>query len=99
TTARYRPSLHDALPILPANGHEETTVGAEVVHVNQDVRRRETRLLTELTNGAGRVSLVRAEAAARDLGHPSLARIAPLLHESDRSEEHTSELQSRENLV
>src|SRR5690606_41014641 len=98
TSGIYTLSLHDALPIL---NNKMTFRGKEV-------------LVWSINNYLGlsnhpAVRKIDAEAAAQwGMGYPMGARMMSgqtSLHEklenelADRSEEHTSELQSRENLV
>src|SRR5207302_2887727 len=83
TTEIYTLSLHDALPILRAGG--------VAVPVNPILKAEEVRTLVEL---AGASTLIADPVTfQRSVGARSK------LKEIERSEEHTSELQSRENLV
>src|SRR5439155_23654842 len=85
TTEIYTLSLHDALPI--SIGHSRGLFGADYLFICSP---RPTFITASRRRGstpsAGRSGL-------------SLARAAPLERETARSEEHTSELQSRGHLV
>src|SRR5690606_39426320 len=84
-TANLTLSLHDALPILDLAGRPARVV------VEVDARRRVADL-SELDVRLHHDLPARGD-ALRDPEGPGLAELRP------RSEEHTSELQSRENLV
>src|SRR5690606_40713818 len=87
TSAIYSLSLHDALPIFLVPPGEETALATE--------------LSTELGRGDLEVrrSLGRALAALDDAAREALMRARSHPEPEVRSEEHTSELQSREKLV
>src|SRR5690606_40867350 len=88
TTAIYALSLHDALPILPAHRADALALPLMVEH-GQDPRG--TAYTVAVDAAAGVTTGISAADRARTLrvlGDPA-----------SRSEEHTSELQSRENLV
>src|SRR5690606_41942285 len=95
TSALYTLSLHDALPIYGGTHH-----------VHQPQRSRTTAgCLTHRRKGVCSLTGLRnhdAQRAIRDDG-VAIAELRCVLHfhrkASQRSEEHTSELQSRENLV
>src|SRR5690606_40615178 len=82
-------SLHDALPICDINPRFATIGGTEVTHSTGPL---------EVLGAVQRESSVRTRMA---LWQASLAMFAdrPVVGVGWRSEEHTSELQSRENLV
>src|SRR5690606_41352038 len=93
TPCLYTLSLHDALPICArARAHRHQPPGLEVP-VRLPVRE-EPRLVRAVPRGAaahdGRAHPRRPRVARCEAQHHLLVR---------RSEEHTSELQSRENLV
>src|SRR5690606_41637547 len=95
-SARATPPLHDALPILPSPQPPYEQVRREIV---EQVRSGELR-------PGDRLPAIRAHAADLGLSAGTVARAYKLLEEAQiivtrrgRSEEHTSELQSRENLV
>src|SRR5690606_41886772 len=81
----YSLSLHDALPICPHARQPRVVLDEELRPVRLVLRR-------QLPLDPLRVLPHRPELDARELAPPE--RLAPV-----RSEEHTSELQSRENLV
>src|SRR5690606_40104746 len=90
TSAIYTLSLHDALPIFH-NGGSENISEAQVLDavriLNRDFRKQNAdvnNVVSQFQSIAGDVEIEFA-----------LAKVAP----NGRSEEHTSELQSRENLV
>src|SRR5690606_41401125 len=83
TTALYTLSLHDALPILAV--HDDDDMVLELHVVAPDVRRHVGDV--DLVLAVGREVVLDDEAAPR------------AERKAFRSEEHTSELQSRENLV
>src|SRR5690606_41032480 len=84
----YPPSLHDALPIYRAPG----PLAARGVPAGRLQRDRPQRLRRA---GGGRPAAAAAHLGGTDPHGGGL----PLLRLVVRSEEHTSELQSRENLV
>src|SRR5690606_41948454 len=94
-----RPSLHDALPIFVP-----TTVGAGLEEILIIGRRRD-RATGELHKVEVRISFDATGGTTLTVGEPSDAPVEPLdgyrqkVLRASRSEEHTSELQSRENLV
>src|SRR5690606_40264017 len=91
STAIYTLSLHDALPIFDRLQREDARVrsGADLVADSRGVEA----VAHEVVLGRG-VELDRAVGAVVVGRHQALRR-----DEARRSEEHTSELQSRENLV
>src|SRR5690606_42138912 len=98
TSAIYTLSLHDALPIFDAVG-EGDEIGRDAGFLEQLARRSITDPLAEFdvpARQAPQVAVRRLAAA-----HQEHASVAPdaCTDTEDRSEEHTSELQSRENLV
>src|SRR3712207_6900560 len=89
TTEIYTLSLHDALPICLGVDHEHGVAGADLG----------LRVAAELTGEAGADGLPvggRVGGVQRHLAHARGGRVAV---DRDRSEEHTSELQSRQYLV
>src|SRR5690606_41888101 len=93
-TQMYTPSLHDALPISGLGDREHLVV------LDHDEGAHEPTLLLidqlhRLDAGAG-AALHAVLLDRRPLGVPGVGDREDVL---DRSEEHTSELQSRENLV
>src|SRR5690606_41393863 len=89
TSQIYTRSLHDALPILPCNGWMRETTLIRLSSPGAAVLSRiYGRSMTNVSRGPCVLPVIRSSVA---LG---MKRISPL-----RSEEHTSELQSRENLV
>src|SRR5690606_41914191 len=91
TTHIYTLSLHDALPILTAPGGDAT-----ILHPTS-LTLRERRISIIGGNGSGKSTLARL---LNGLIEPSAGTVTVTAEEtSARSEEHTSELQSRENLV
>src|SRR5690606_41737476 len=86
----YLLSLPDALPIYLVDADVARHLGALAVDV-AGVEGRDVRV------GDGRVLL--AELLAEELDRGLLLAAEEPEHEPERSEEHTSELQSRENLV
>src|SRR5690606_40400435 len=83
-------SLHDALPI--SHGHEDGVVlGLELGpgHVDADIGRRDELDAFGLHDGQAAIDDLLLELEVGD----------PVAQQAARSEEHTSELQSRENLV
>src|SRR5207302_10268185 len=92
----YTLSLHDALPIfsITINGNE-VAVSAEVKH-EKVVKNGETVLCAERYYG----KIQRAFSFGQEVDEASAqAKYNDGVLELTRSEEHTSELQSRENLV
>src|SRR5690606_42104240 len=87
TTAIYTLSLHDALPISTCSNLERNRRG--VFHVVDDV-------LLVARAAIGKLETLPPLAAAPELYGE---RLAQCVRWYARSEEHTSELQSRENLV
>src|SRR5690606_40602888 len=87
-------SLHGALPICRRDGRHATDGGRGFVRIDRRCRFRRLRLvaLDRLLGGEGRCAPDAVEGFG-ELRH--LAERLPAV----RSEEHTSELQSRENLV
>src|SRR5690606_40118577 len=79
----YTLSLHDALPIFPEGNVEIAVV------IERDVAREAFRKLTDHFHFAGE-NVLRADGGADN---------ERVVGDVERSEEHTSELQSRENLV
>src|SRR5690606_39952528 len=98
TTARiFAPSLHDALPISPLK--QLTSMPTGNVHFNQashgnecEEHQKESHEASTLSAGT---STLPASLVARCNRQSSIVIPGP----NARSEEHTSELQSRENLV
>src|SRR5690606_42044609 len=88
--AIYTLSLHDALPIWLSGARRQRRADGRAV-------RRSLGLEPDLLNEDG-VDGGRRMQRARDASH-SVVRRRRLGAQSARSEEHTSELQSRENLV
>src|SRR5690606_40165452 len=93
----YPFSLHDALPIFAT----AAGVAIENARLYEETRRRErwleasAEISTALLSGAGTHEVTALVAArAREIAGAALGNVALI-----RSEEHTSELQSRENLV
>src|SRR3712207_8574515 len=86
TTEIYTLSLHDALPILAAGDRKDPAR-----------MRRRAHLLLARRRQKGRLLQPRVEARGRDSRRAS--RRLQLPHPGQRSEEHTSELQSRQYLV
>src|SRR5690606_41456531 len=94
-TSPYSLPLHDALPIFLSRGPRRSRIVPGMKTARQLGRlgflcaaeQRETR-----DDGAGRLELLAVPRSDRD-------PVSPLLFGAVRSEEHTSELQSRENLV
>src|SRR5690606_40284270 len=91
-TALYTLSLHDALPILGPGGivaqtthHFGEMIGAAVPTSDGGI----------LAAGQKKFHAIAADGTR----YESEEIIGPALHSRFRSEEHTSELQSRENLV
>src|SRR5690606_40505429 len=88
TTGIYTLSLHDALPIFPEE--EDKWGGSE--------KREEKKLLFRVNTFAS--EFYHQRLLKTDRNHEAWKYLAQRrLTEEDRSEEHTSELQSRENLV
>src|SRR5690606_41739408 len=90
TTQTYTLSLHDALPISILMASTTRQLGGSGIRIfNQDY---ESPLLRDLyrRDGPGKVTV---KSNPFDIGY------ILVLDEKNRSEEHTSELQSRENLV
>src|SRR5690606_40426774 len=87
TTALYTLSLHDALPICPDGASEAET------YLTEARRKAEVPGLEDLTHAFLALCLDRL--GRRDQARVVLAGVT----NPWRSEEHTSELQSRENLV
>src|SRR5690606_41057588 len=85
TCSFFTPPLHDALPIWPS-------IGAGAVRIRSAVRRRAVRAWP-VRRGSRRSRTGRC--AGRSARRPP----APAPSTAPRSEEHTSELQSREKLV
>src|SRR5690606_40761854 len=86
-TELYTLSLHDALPIFPVLGSgEEAPDGVPALRQAGDPR-------LDLDQLGGELLGDRSAAGVRPLGGVDRLEV------QDRSEEHTSELQSRENLV
>src|SRR5690606_40692177 len=85
-TSLYSLSLHDALPILPPRDHRDRRPGRQRPG---GARRRGSQRVRELGRRPG--ELLVHPAGRGDPRRPAAHRF--------RSEEHTSELQSRENLV
>src|SRR3712207_7122367 len=86
TTEIYTLSLHDALPILPEDRHHGASASG-----SDDGR---------CPTGAGRVSRPASGARRRRAPRRAVVRHRPpTVPASTRSEEHTSELQSRQYLV
>src|SRR5690606_39738003 len=87
-------SLHDALPILAVDEVDRRLVAWDqaLVAVGRRVRERQD---------GRRVGQQAADVPAADVGEPGVAGLVveQRLARLPRSEEHTSELQSRENLV
>src|SRR5690606_40847679 len=94
TLERYPLSLHDALPILREHGHRLR----DGLH---HVPRRLERPVADLAVGRRQQGLVAAALVRRQAAAPAvrLHLAARYAAAAARSEEHTSELQSRENLV
>src|SRR5690606_41780606 len=89
TTEIYPLSLHDALPIFEASHDEFDELAVAVNQMLSRIQQQTEMLQTTF------------DSAAHDLRAP-LYRARVRIEESlqhERSEEHTSELQSRENLV
>src|SRR5690606_41682888 len=99
TTVCHTLSLHDALPIFEEDAAEAVDVGAPVdVAALAPLLRRHVRRRAEQ---APRLR-VGGDAVVEELGEAEVDELDELAveHARDhRSEEHTSELQSRENLV
>src|SRR5690606_40442239 len=97
TAARTPLRLHDALPILAAGIQAWQDSGLEVTEANAE------RIGVIVGSGIG--GLPRIEETQTELLAKGPRRISPffvpgsLINLISRSEEHTSELQSRENLV
>src|SRR5690606_41317374 len=92
---RATPSLHDALPILPSACSGSSARPRSASNCRQRVERpRPWRKWARMKSRAGRLSLKlgRNVYQKTDSGGRSATAAA-------RSEEHTSELQSRENIV
>src|SRR5690606_41715133 len=89
----YHASLHDALPILTPRDFaliNSNTITCPVFRSKADA---------ELTKKIyARIPVLVDESKGRE-GNPWGVQFATMFHMSNRSEEHTSELQSRENLV
>src|SRR5690606_41942640 len=93
TTESSTPSLHDALPICgvdDANALAMTRERAEALGVER---------IGDLAGATDLKVVVSHEFLERADGWPGLSRAYGLDLPVTRSEEHTSELQSRENLV
>src|SRR5690606_40469986 len=87
-------ALHDALPIsLELPTRDAQIVQRAVDKANADVKRLSDALEAETQKSVKAIADKDAEIAKKD------AEIAKKDAEIERSEEHTSELQSRENLV
>src|SRR5690606_41794211 len=84
-------SLHDALPICSKRFGEPGLEGAVVV---TDAQTGEVQALV-----GGRDPRYRGFNRALDAARPVGSLLKPAIYLTARSEEHTSELQSRENLV
>src|SRR5207302_9886929 len=82
-------SLHDALPI------SRRLISRQAGCATREQTAHPERALERRARSAG----IRFRVQARISGQPKLARIALTSFGERRSEEHTSELQSRENLV
>src|SRR5207302_2948736 len=92
----YTLSLHDALPIFLISSHiltELAEICTGAIFIERGKVLRSGTLEQLLAEGLGQRTVV-----VRTLG-PLEGLLAHLLSQPDRSEEHTSELQSRENLV
>src|SRR5690606_42031205 len=92
TTATYSLSLHDALPIYVRNTAPAASVNAEQAVAENAVADGPTNAALDALN------IKPIDASARSLQFSSTSN-TPLKTFVPRSEEHTSELQSRENLV
>src|SRR5206468_8562736 len=95
TTSLYPLSLHDALPILTSSARADPTITSCVI------ARDAADSLPEVLPGlrwADEV-LVLIDAATTDDSPAAAAPYADRVEEHERSEEHTSELQSRSDLV
>src|SRR5205085_10374100 len=97
TTVLYTLSLHDALPICDIEVQEGTINGTPVV-VERDSRAWEIDRQVEATASYpfSRVQRVELGLGFRNLSFPTDQEIKVY---NERSEEHTSELQSQSNLV
>src|SRR5690606_41832679 len=96
STTSYTLSLHDALPI-----YELHDVIPTPVVLARGIERDDVRVAEPLKNFDFAREAARDRLVARDLRQQDLKRgdLAGLGVRDARSEEHTSELQSRENLV
>src|SRR5690606_41329651 len=96
TTCVYTPPLHDALPIYRADGRRQlqVTVREEALPEAREIC---GALVTEL--GAERLEERAGLARLALVGSGMHGRPGVYARAFERSEEHTSELQSRENLV
>src|SRR5690606_40409904 len=95
----HTPSLHAALPISAARALERSSAAASGRRPSRLNSLFEATLQKKTPGLAGGSKVVRsiARRTARRRGRSAL--VLHTLAEPDRSEEHTSELQSRENLV
>src|SRR5690606_41564977 len=96
TTDVYSFSLHDALPILSFTEFSyQLLQGYDFLHL---YKAKNVRLQMGGSDQWGNIT-TGTELIRRKVQGEAFALTVPLITKADRSEEHTSELQSRENLV
>src|SRR5690606_41753606 len=92
----YTLSLHDALPILPDGYPKERAV---FICVPSCLPARPFSACGRRRNISSASSPLRSAPISRGAPNPSVSGCRNIIRVQQRSEEHTSELQSRENLV